>query len=124
MKGSVLADLGATAEHIQLISEFAHALEKLVMDKCGKTYVEVPAPKILLPLLKKVVQKMLGAFEWARGAQEQVRQHVEQARTSLKEKLPQKKREADQQSEARWAFVRQTGKKQQINTRRKNEASL
>ena len=55
---------------------------------------------------------------------EQVRQHVEQARTSLKEKLPQKKREADQQSEARWAFVRQTGKKQQINTRRKNEASL
>ena len=70
-----LADLGTTAEHIQPLSEFAHALEKPVMDENRKTYVEVPALKVMRPLLKKVVQKMLGAFEWVRGTQEQVR-HV------------------------------------------------
>jgi len=43
---------------------------------------------LMLPLLKNVVQKMLGAFEWARGAQEQVRKHVEHARTSIRAKLP------------------------------------
>ena len=41
--------------------------------------------------------------------QEQVRKHVEQARTSIRAKLPQKKREADQQNEARWAAERQQG---------------
>lgn len=116
-----LADLGATEDHIKPLSDFAGALEKPVMDKNGRTYVEVPAPKVLLPLLKKVVQKMLGAFEWARGVQEQVRQHVEHARTSIREKLPQKKREADQQNEARWAAERQQG---QVRKHGRNDQSL
>ena len=64
---------------------------------------------------------MLGAFEWVRGTQERVRQHVEQARTSIKEKLPQKKREADQQNEARWAAERQQRMTQNL---RKNDHSL
>lgn len=64
---------------------------------------------------------MLGAFEWARGAQEQVRQHVEHARTSIREKLPQKKREADQQNEARWAAERQQG---QVRKHGRNDQSL
>ena len=116
-----LADLGATEEHIKPLSEFAGALDKPVTGKNGKTYVEVPAPKVLIPLLKGVVKKMLGAFEWMRGTKERVRQHVEQARTSIKEKLPQKKREADQ-----WNEVRRTANSQQrmIQNLRKNDHSL
>ena len=116
-----LADLGATAEHIQPLSDFAGALDNPVMGKNGKTYVEMPAPKVMLPLLKNVVQKMLGAFEWARGAQEQVRKHVEHARTSIRAKLPQKKREADQQNEARWAAERQ---QEQVHKHSRNAHSL
>ena len=116
-----LADLGATEEHIKPLSEFAGALDKPVTGKNGKTYVEVPAPKILLPLLKGVVRKMLGAFEWMRGTQERVRERVEQARTSIKEKLPQKKREADQWNEARRAANSQ---QRMIQNLRKNDHSL
>ena len=115
-----LADLGATAEHEQPLSVFAEKLKNPVTGKNGRTYVEVPAPKVLLPLLKKVVQKMLGAFGWAHDAQKRVAEHVEHARTSFKEILPQKKREADQQNEERWAVERQ----QQAQAHKKNEQSL
>ncbi len=43
---------------------------------------------------------------------------------SLKAKLPQKKIEADQINEARWAAERQMGQEQQVQTRKKNEPSL
>ena len=115
-----MADLGATAEHEQPLSVFAEKLKNPVTGKNGRTYVEVPAPKVLLPLLKKVVQKMLGAFGWAHDAQKRVAEHVEHARTSFKEILPQKKREADQQNEERWAVERQ----QQAQAHKKNEQSL
>ncbi len=116
-----LADLGATEEHIKPLSEFAGALDKPVIGKNGKTYVEVPAPKVLLPLLKGVIRKMLGAFEWMRGTQERVRQQVKQARTSIKEKLPQKKREADQWNEARRAANSQ---QRMTQNHKKEELSL
>lgn len=48
-----LADLGATAEHEQPLSVFAEKLNNPVTDKNRKIYVEVPAPKVLIPLLKK-----------------------------------------------------------------------
>ena len=64
---------------------------------------------------------MLGAFEWMRGTQERVRERVEQARTSIKEKLPQKKREADQWNEARRAANSQ---QRMIQNLRKNDHSL
>ncbi len=115
-----LADLGATAEHEQPLSVFAEKLNNPVTDKNRKIYVEVPAPKVLIPLLKKVVQKMLGAFGWAHDAQKQVVQHIEHARTSFKEILPQKKHEVEQQNEARWAAERQ----QQVQETKKNEQSL
>lgn len=115
-----LETLGATAEHEQPLSAFAEKLNNPLTGKNGKIYVEVPAPKVLIPLLKKVVQKMLGAFGWAHGAQKKVAQQMEHARASLREKLPQKKQEADQLNEARWAAERQ----RQVREPKKNEQSL
>ena len=89
------------------LSAFAEKLNNPLTGKNGKTYVEVPAPRVLIPLLKKVVQKMPGAIGCAHGAQKKVAQQVEHARVSLREKLPQKKQEADQLNEERWAAERQ-----------------
>ncbi len=119
-----LADLGATPEHIQPLSQFADSLNNPITNKAGKTFVEVPSPKIMIPLLKKVVQKMLGAFEWARGAQAKVARRVEETRASLKAKLPQKKREADLQNQQRWAAERQARQEQQLPAKKKKEQSL
>ena len=51
--------------------------------KDGKTYVAVPRPDRLIPLLKKVVQKMLGAFGWSHGMQKKTQEHVEHMRVSF-----------------------------------------
>ncbi len=119
IKKSLVA-LGATTEHEQPLSAFAEKLNNPLTGKNGKTYVEVPAPRILIPLLKKMVQKMLGAIGWAHGAQKKVSQQVEHARASLREKLPQKKQEADQLNEARWVAERQ----RQVREPKKKEQSL
>ena len=76
---------------------------------------------------------MLGAFEWSHDLAEKTKEHVEHARASLREKLPQKKKEADQMNEARWATERQVtmnqtehiqGQLGQKQGRKRDETSL
>ena len=119
-----LLSLGAIAEDEKPLSDFAASLEKPVKGKVGKTYVAVPSPDRLIPLLKKVVRKMLGAFGWSHDLAEKTREHVEHARASLRAKLPQKKQEADRFNEARWAAERQIRQEQQPQPQKKNEPSL
>lgn len=102
-----LLNLGATEEDEKPLSDFAASLEKPLIGKDGKTYVAVPRPDRLIPLLKKVVQKMLGAFGWSHGMQKKTQEHVEHTRVSFKVKLPQKKQESDRLSEERRAAERQ-----------------
>ncbi len=102
-----LLNLGATAGDEKPLSDFAVSREKPLTGKDGKTYVAVPSPDRVIPLLKKVVRKMLGAFGWSHDLAEKTKEHVEHARASLKAKLPQKKKEADQMNEARWAAEHQ-----------------
>ena len=103
-----LLNLGATVGDERPLSDFAASLEKPLIGKDGKTYVAVPSPDRLIPLLKKVVRKMLGAFGWSHDLAEKTKEHVEHARSSLRAKLPQKKQEADRLNEARWAAERQS----------------
>nr|MCR5390112.1 hypothetical protein [Lachnospiraceae bacterium] len=119
-----LLNLGATAGDEKPLSDFAASLEMPVKGKDGKTYVAVPSPDRLIPLIKKVVRKMLGAFGWSHDMAEKTKEHVEHARASLRAKIPQKKVEADQMNEARWAAERQMTHAQQTQTRKKNEPSL
>ncbi len=119
-----LENLGATADMEQPLTELAKSLDKPLIGKDGKTYVAIPSPGKLLPLLKKVVNRMLGAFGWSHSVQKKTMEHVERARTSFKAKLPVKKAEVDQQNEARWAAERQMTQEQQPPSRKKNEPSL
>ena len=112
--------LGATPDTEQPLTELAKSLDKPLIGKDGKTYVAIPSPGKLIPLLKKVVSRILGAFGWSHSMQKKTMEHVEHARASLKSKLPQKKIEADQINEARWAseqekcLARKLGKQEPI----------
>lgn len=112
--------LGATPDTEQPLTELAKSLDKPLIGKDGKTYVAIPSPGKLIPLLKKVVSRILGAFGWSHSMQKKTMEHVEHARASLKAKLPQKKIEADQINEARWAseqekcLARKLGKQEPI----------
>lgn len=112
--------LGATPDTEQPLTELAKSLDKPLIGKDGKTYVAIPSPGKLIPLLKKVVSRILGAFGWSHSMQKKTMEHVEYARASLKSKLPQKKIEADQINEARWAseqekcLARKLGKQEPI----------
>ena len=119
-----LENLGATPDMEQPLAELAKSLDKPLIAKDGKTYVAIPSPGKLIPLLKKVVSRMLGAFGWSHSVQKKTLEHVEHARASLKAKLPQKKIEADQINEARWAAERQMGQEQPVQPRKKIEPSL
>lgn len=119
-----LENLGATPDMEQPLTELARSLDNPLIGKDGKTYVAIPSPGSLIPLLKKVVRKMLGAFGWSHDLAEKTKEHVEHARASLRAKLPQKKQEADRLNEARWAAERQIRQEQQVQTRKKNESFL
>lgn len=119
-----LENLGATPDMEQPLTELARSLDNPLIGKDGKTYVAIPSPGRLIPLLKKVVRKMLGAFGRSHDLAEKTKEHVEHARASLRAKLPQKKQEADRLNEARWAAERQIRQEQQPQPQKKNEPSL
>ncbi len=120
-----LENLGATPDMEQPLMELAKSLENPVTGKNGKTYIEVPSPGKIIPLLKKVVRRMLGAFGWSHDKAEEIHKQVEHGRASLRARLPQKKKEADAQNEARWAAERQQHQEQTVSSQKKrNETSL
>ena len=120
-----LENLGATPDMEQPLTELAKSLENPVTGKNGKTYIEVPSPGKIIPLLKKVVRRMLGAFGWSHDKAEEIHKQVEHGRASLRARLPQKKKEADAQNEARWAAERQQHQEQTVSSQKKiNETSL
>ena len=96
-----LENLGATAEDEQPLTSFAKALDNPLQGKDGKIYVEVPSPGKLIPLLKKVVKRMLGAFGWSHSMAKKTQEQMERSRKSFHAMLPRKKREANEQNEAR-----------------------
>ena len=98
------------------IKKFSDALDHPVNDKNGRTYVEVPNPKVMLPILKKVVDKFGKALTKIKDIHEKVKGKAEHARIRIKELIAEKQAEAD-----RRRAERQGGKR---NSPDKNRESL
>lgn len=119
-----LENFGAAPDMEQPLTELAKSLDNQVKGKSGIVYVAIPSTEKVLPLLRKVVGKVLGAFMHIHDMTKKTQEHVENARVSLRAKLPQKKIEADQMNEARRAAERHMRQEQQVSVRKKNEPLL
>lgn len=120
-----LENLGATPDMEKPLTEFAKSLENPITGKNGKTYIEVPSPGKIIPMLKKVVRRMLDAFGWSHDKAEEIHKQAEHGRVSLKARLPQKKIESDALYEARRSAEIQQHQGQSVQSQRKrSETSL
>ena len=57
-----LKDMGIAPEGYDDIKNFAKALDNPIKSKTGKTYVEIPNPERTLPIIKKVMNKVIAAI--------------------------------------------------------------
>lgn len=104
-----LSDLGVQNEQYSNMKTLAINLENPVKSKTGKTYVEIPNPDATLPILKKMVHKVITVIEKVIDITDQVKEHVTRTRVSMKERLAASKREADRQNAERRAAEREKG---------------
>ena len=87
----------------------AESLDNPVKSKNGKTYVEIPNPEATLPILKKMVHKVIAVIEKVKNITDQVKEHVTRKRVSFKEQLAISKKEADRRNAERRAAEREKG---------------
>lgn len=113
-----LSDLGVHSEQYSNMKTLAENLNNPLKSKSGKTYVEIPNPEATLPILKKMVHKVIAVIEKVIDITDQVKKHVTQTRVSMKERLAAGKKEADRQYLERWAAEREKGI---VRKPRKNE---
>lgn len=104
-----LSDLGIQNEQYSNMKTLATNLENPVKSKTGKTYVEIPNPDATLPILKKMVHKVITVIEKVIDITDQVKEHVTRTRVSMKERLAASKREADRQNAERRVAEREKG---------------
>ena len=83
------------------IKKFSEALEHPVNDRNGKTYVEVPNPKVMIPILKKVTDKFAKALTKIKDIHEKVKDKAEHTRVRIKELIAEKQAEVDRRKAER-----------------------
>ena len=70
-------------------------------DKSGKVYVEVPNPKVMIPVLKKVTDKLARAIDKLKAVPERLREKLGHVRTSFKDRLAEKQAQVDRKKKER-----------------------
>lgn len=116
-----LTDLGVPSEQYSNMKILATNLENPVKSKSGKTYIEIPNPDATLPILKKMVHKVIAVIEKVIDITDQVKEQVTRTRVSMRERLAAGKKEADRQNAERWAAERDNGI---VRKPKKNERSI
>ena len=106
-----LKDMGIAPEGYDDIKNFAKALDKPIKSKTGKTYVEIPNPERTLPIIKKVMNKVIAAIEKTRELTKKVKNQMGKARVSVRAMLKEAQEEARRQNAER----KPTGKKKDIS---------
>ena len=115
-----LSDLGVPKDQYSNMKTLAENLNNPIKSKSGKTYVEIPNPEATLPILKKMVRKVITVIEKVKDITDQVKEQVTRTRVSMKERLAASKKEADRQNAERRAaehekgIVRKPGKNEPI----------
>lgn len=104
-----LSELGVPKDQYSNMKTLADSLNNPVKSKNGKTYVEIPNPEGTLPILKKMVHKVITAIEKVKNITDQVKEHVTRTRVSFKERLAISKKEADRRNAGRQAAEREKG---------------
>lgn len=104
-----LTDHGVPSEQYSNMKILATNLENPIKSKSGKTYVEIPNPDATLPILKKMVHKVIAVIEKVIDITDQVKEQVTRTRVSMRERLAAGKKEADRQNADRWAAEREKG---------------
>ena len=106
-----LKDMGIAPEGYDDIKNFAKALDNPIKSKTGKTYVEIPNPERTLPIIKKVMNKVIVAIEKTRELTKKVKDQMGKARVSVRAMLKEAQEEARRQNAER----KPTGKKKDIS---------
>ena len=104
-----LSDLGVPKDQYSNMKTLAETLNNPIKSKSGKTYVEIPNPEATLPILKKLVRKVIAVIEKVKDITDQVKEQVTRTRVSMKERLAASKKEADRQNAERRAAEREKG---------------
>jgi len=104
-----LTDHGVPSEQYSNMKILATNLENPIKSKSGKTYVEIPNSDATLPILKKMVHKVIAVIEKVIDITDQVKEQVTRTRVSMRERLAAGKKEADRQNAERWAAEREKG---------------
>ena len=104
-----LFDLGVPKDQYGNMKILATNLENPIKSKSGKTYVEIPNPDATLPILKKMVHKVIAVIEKVIDITDQFKEQVTLTRVSMRERLAAGKKEADRQNAERWAAERENG---------------
>ena len=106
-----LNDMGIAPDNYDDIKRFSEALNNPVKSKTGKTYVEIPNPERTLPIIKKVMNKVIAAIEKTRELTKKVKDQMGKARVSVRAMLKEAQEEARRQNTER----KPTGKKKDIS---------
>ena len=104
-----LSDLGVPKDQYSNMKTLAESLDNPIKSKNGKTYVEIPNPEATLPILKKMVHKVIAVIEKVKNITDQVKEQVTRTRVSMRERLAASKKEADRQNAERRAAEREKG---------------
>lgn len=116
-----LFNLGVPKDQYSNMKTLAENLNNPVKSKTGKTYIEITNPEATLPILKKMVHKVIAVIEKVIDITDQVKEQVTRTRVSMREKLAAGKKEADRQNAERWAAERDNGI---VRKPEKNEPSI
>lgn len=106
-----LKDMGIAPEGYDDIKNFAKALDNPIKSKTGKTYVEIPNSERTLPIIKKVMNKVIAAIEKTRELTKKVKDQMGKARVSVRAMLKEAQEEARRQNAER----KPAGKKKDIS---------
>ena len=104
-----LSNLGVPKDQYSNMKTLAESLNNPVKSKNGKTYIEIPNLEATLPILKKMVHKVITAIEKVKNITDQVKEHVTRTRVLSKEQLAISKKEADRRNAERQAAEGEKG---------------
>ena len=79
-----LSNMGIAPDNYDDIKWFSEALNNPLKSKTGKTYVEIPNPERTLPIIKKVVNKVIAAIEKTGELTKKVKDQMGKARVSVR----------------------------------------
>lgn len=94
-------DMGITSKGYDDIKRFSEALNNPVKSKNGKTYVEIPNPDRTLPIIKKVMNKVIAAVEKTMELTRKVKDQMGKAKVSVRAMLKEAQEEARRQNAER-----------------------